>query len=278
MIVPRLLPLVVLLAAFALSQTAACAGRFASRPGVYVTHEEKMSLPRGSLAVTYVTPAKPRSPVSMILFATGDAGWWGISGAIFEHLAGEGYYVAAYDSREIVKHAEKAEKKPTIEESAAAIDTVLVNMRRELGLAKTTPVIVTGFSRGANIVLFTAAVEQLQHHLKGAVAIALTREMDYLAAPKPEHRLPEIKVDEKGRIQTYPAIPLVGSIPFAVIQSKGDKYVPGDEARQLFGPDTETRRLYVVEAKNHGFRGGRAEMLRDLDDALEWIEDRASAN
>jgi len=275
--VPRRSLLLVLPAALVLLQ-AACAGHFASRPGVYVTHEQQMSLPRGSFSVTYVTPEKPRSPVSMILFATGDAGWWGTSGTIFKHLAAEGYYVAAFDSREIVRDAEKAEKKPTIEESAAGIDTVLVNMRRELGLPGTTPVIVTGFSRGANLVLFTAAARRLQHHLRGAVAIALTREMDYLAAPKPEHRPPEIKVDDKGRIQTYPAIPLVGSIPFAVIQSSGDKYVPGDEARQLFGPDTGTRRLYVVDARDHGFRGGQAQMLRDLDDALAWIEDRASAD
>jgi dienelactone hydrolase len=274
---PRRSTLVVSLAVLALFQTTACAGRFASRPGVYATHGERISLPRGDLEVTYVTPEKPRRPVSMILFATGDAGWWGTSGTIFEHLAGEGYYVAAYDSRQIVERAEKAEAKPTIEEAAAGIDTMLVRMRRDLGLPETTPVIVTGFSRGANLVLFTAAVGQLQHHLRGAVAIALTREMDYLEAPEPGHRPPEIEVDEKGRMQTYPAIPLVGSIPFAVIQSRGDKYVPGDEARQLFGPDTGTRRLYVVDAKNHGFRGGRPEMLRDLDDALAWIEKRASA-
>jgi dienelactone hydrolase len=276
MTVPCRSTLAVLLVALALFQVAACAGHFASRSGVYATHDETMSLPRGSFEVKYATPAKPRSPVSMILFATGDAGWWGTSGTIFEHLAEEGYYVAAYDSREIVRYAEKADTKPTIEESSAGVDTVLVRMRRDLGLPETTPVIVTGFSRGANLVLFTAAVKRLQHHLRGAVAIALTREMDYLAAPKPEHRRPEIKVDEKGRMQTYPAIPLVDPIPFVVIQSKGDKYVPGDEARQLFGPDTETRRLYVVDAKNHGFRGGRAEMLRDLDDALAWIEQRAS--
>jgi dienelactone hydrolase len=267
---------VTLVATLALFQTAACVGHFASRPGVYLTHEETMALPRGSFKVTYVTPAKPRIPVSMILFATGDAGWWGASGAIFEHLAREGYYVAAYNSREIVKYAQEAEKKPTIEESAAAIDTVLVNMRRELDLPETTPVIVTGFSRGANLVLFTAAVKRLQRHLRGAIAIALTREMDYVAAPKLDQRPPEIKVDERGRIQTYPAIPLVGSVPFAVIQSRADNYVPGEEARQLFGPDTATRRLYVVDAKNHGFRGGKAEMLRDLDDALAWIENRAS--
>jgi hypothetical protein len=56
-----------------------------------------------------------------------------------------------------------------------------------------------------------------------------------------------------------------------VIQSTGDKYVPATEARKLFRPDTPTRHLYSVEASNHGFSGGRDEMLKDLDDALAWI-------
>jgi hypothetical protein len=37
------------------------------------------------------------------------------------------------------------------------------------------------------------------------------------------------------------------------------------------------RRLYEVAAKNHGFSGGREEMLRDLEDALQWIEKSAPA-
>jgi hypothetical protein len=78
-------------------------------------------------------------------------------------------------------------------------------------------------------------------------------------------------VDDRGRIQTYPALARLESIKLAVIQSTGDSYVPADEARTLFGPDTATRRLYAVKARNHGFDGGRDELLKDLDAALDWI-------
>ncbi len=125
------------------------------------------------------------------------------------------------------------------------------------------------------MVVFTAGVKSLQRHLAGAIAIALTRETDFLRAPPLADRPPSVQVDEKGRIQTYPAIERAGSIPFAVIQSTGDKYVPAEESRRLFGPDTSTRRLYEVDARNHGFGGGRDQLLRDLDDALQWIEGMA---
>ena len=121
------------------------------------------------------------------------------------------------------------------------------------------------------MVVFGAANKKMQPVLAGAVAVALTREADYLGAPDPSVHLPGIERDEKGQIQLYPAIARVGSLPIAVIESTGDKYVPAAEARRLFGPDTPTRRLYSVEASNHGFSGGRDELMRDLDAALEWI-------
>jgi hypothetical protein len=133
-------------------------------------------------------------------------------------------------------------------------------------------VIVAGFSRGANLVVFAGGVKSLQHHIAGAVAMALTRETDYLAPPAGANLPAAVQMDDKGRIQTYPAIDLFGSIPIAVIQSKGDSYVPADEARRLFGPNTPTRRLYEVNARNHGFSGGTDELIRDLDESLQWIE------
>jgi hypothetical protein len=119
--------------------------------------------------------------------------------------------------------------------------------------------------------VFEAGDEKLQPGLAGAIAVALTRESDYLLPPDNPTALPGIVLDEKGGVLTYPAIERLGSHPIAVIQAAGDKYVPAAEARELFGPDTPTRRLYAVDASNHGFRGGRDELLRDVDAALSWI-------
>jgi hypothetical protein len=129
-----------------------------------------------------------------------------------------------------------------------------------------------GESRGASWAVLASVSSRLQPQIAGTVAIALTRESDHLKAPDPANRPPQIQVDDKERVQLYPAIALAGDLPLAVIQSTGDGYVPAAESRKLLGPDTATRRLYEVQAKNHGFSGGRDEMLRDLEDALRWIE------
>jgi hypothetical protein len=58
----------------------------------------------------------------------------------------------------------------------------------------------------------------------------------------------------------------------AVIQSTHDSYVPAAESRKLLGPDTQRLRLYEVESRDHGFSDAREPLLKDLDDALAWIQ------
>lgn len=248
-----------------------CTDHLVSRPGMFDVRQETVKLPDREAHFTLVTPLTPRPPAFLILFATGDAGWLGASQRVFEHMAERGYYLAAINAREFLKSAKASGKKVTLTEGTIDLTSIIDQAKRALGLPDKTPTILTGVSRGAGMVVFGAANKKLQPLLAGAVAVALTRESDYLLAPDPSIHLPGIETDEKGRIQLYPAIDRVGALPIAVIQSTGDKYVTAAEARGLFGPDRPTRRLYAVEASNHGFGGGREELLHALDDALAWI-------
>ena len=260
------------MAVIALSCLAGCAGRLPSKPGVYDTSHEVIDLAKRSIDVTYVKPAAPRSPAVLVVFATGDAGWFGASGQVFEHMAQKGYYLAGFDSRSVVAPNRKTGERNSISDAGLALEAMFDHAKRALGLPETTHVIVTGDSRGATMVIFAAAEKHVRDGVRGAVAIALTREVDYLDAPPPAERNPAIQVDDEGRIQIYPVLSHLDTIPIAVIQSTHDRYVPSAESRRLMGPDTPMLRLYEVKARNHGFDGGRDHLLADLDDALSWIE------
>jgi len=251
---------------------AGCAGHLASKPGVYDTSHELIELSKRTIDITYVKPVSPRSPATLVVFATGDAGWMGASGAIFEHIAERGYYAAGFDTRKAVKPNRQSGERESISDAGVALEAMFVHAKRALGLPETTPVIVTGNSRGATMVIFAASEKHVRDGVRGAIAIALTREVDYLRDPVPAERDPAIHVDEKGRIQIYPVLGRLNSIPIAVIQSTNDRYVPSAESRRLMGPDTPMLRLSAVKARNHGFDGGRDALLADLDDALKWIE------
>jgi hypothetical protein len=255
----------------------ACGGRLATRPGEFVVREQKVRMAKRDFTATYVRPETPRHPDRLVVFCTGDAGWMGMSGLVFERLAELGYYSAGYNAREMLKPVRESGERVGLSRSSVLLNELLQQARKDLGLPETTSLIFIGASRGASGAVLFTLLPDLRAHLAGTIAIALTRESDYLKAPDPAQRPPEIQVDEKERIQLYPAIALAGSTPVAVIQSTGDSYVPSAEARKLFGPDSPTRRLYEVQAKNHGFSGGHDQLLHDLEDALGWIETTAGA-
>jgi type IV secretory pathway VirJ component len=250
---------------------AGCAGHLASSTDVFTMHREVITVASHPMHIMLVKPASPRPSPVLVVFASGDGGMMGISKAILQHLGDKGYYVAGYSSREALARFRGSGGVANYAAVIAAHVSMNAQAKRALGLPDRTPIIMTGMSRGASMVIVAAGDSTLCPGIAGAVAIALTRELDYLHVPKHAGRSRGIKLDKNRKVRTYPAIERLGSIPLAIIQSTNDKYVPSAESRRLLGPDTPTRHLYEVEARNHGFNGGQEALMRDLDDALKWI-------
>lgn len=266
-----------LLAAACATSLAGCTGTsLASKPGAYTVSVQPIKAAEREIHATYVRPVHPGHPGYLVVFATGDAGWLGTSHELFGHLAEQGYTIAGFNAPEIIKPIKRSGERVSTAQAAQGLKEAYGQAKRDLGLADSTPIIVVGFSRGATMVAFTALHPELRSGAAGAVAIALTREADYLRAPEGA-RAPDVQVDDKGRIQIYPALKFLGSTRLAVIQSTNDPYVPAAQSRQLLGPDTPALRLYAVEARNHGFSGARVTLLQDLDEALRWIEEPGTA-
>lgn len=254
-----------------------CAGPLQSIPGAFEARTVPVRIGGRDLNVTYVTPTIPRTPKVLILFASGDAGYLGVSGDIIEHLALEHYYLVTYDARQLIAREKKSRTRAKIQEVAALYDTILVDARHSLGIPDSVPMVVIGYSRGAQLVVLSAGIQSLRHHLAGAIAVALCPKTDYIEKPTPKDPLSSVAVDEKGHIQTYAAIRSAGSLPFAIIQGTNDSYIGAEKAQRLFGPDTPRRRFYAIEG-SHTFKGARDVLMRDLDDALAWIQEIASTN
>lgn len=268
-----------LFAAACLLLLAGCLGaRLPSKPGEYDVSVQPVHTSRRDIHATYVRPVHDRHPGYLVVFATGDDGWFGTSRAVFSHLADEGYTLAGFSAPEALQDIASSGKRVSTAQAAQGLKELYAQAKLHLGLPDSTRIIIVGFSRGASVVAFTAVHPELRDDLRGAVAIALTGEADYLRAPPEDVRRPEIQVDERDRILLYPALKLLGSTPLAVIQSTNDSYVPAAESRRLLGADTPSLRLYEVEAKDHGFSDARDTLMRDLDDALSWIEGAAPSS
>ena len=265
------------MAVMCLAALAGCAGsgaRISSKPGKYTVSVQSVHTTLRDIHATYVRPEQDRHPGYLIMFVTGDDGWFGTSRAVFTHLADEGYTLAGFSAPEALRGVTDSERISTAR-AAQELKDLYAQAKQHLGLPDSTPMLMVGFSRGASAVAFTAVHPELRDGVKGAVAIALTREADYLHASEDERRL-GVQVDAQDRVQLYPALKFLGSTPLAVIQSNNDSYVPAAESRQLLGADTATLRLYAIDAKDHGFSNARDKLMQDLDDALRWIEGEAA--
>jgi len=249
-----------------------CAFRTTRKPVDFVWDDATVEIGDTWVDLTLAKPASATHPREFLLvFASGDGGLSGISDALLVHIAEQGYRAVGFSSEDAFGTIVESDPTPNYAAARDAFATLVAAAKRALDLPDETPSIAVGMSRGANVVIASAGDPTLRRGIVGAVAIALTREFDYLIVRDEAKRLPGVTTDERGRLQTYAAIERLGSIPLAIIQSTNDSYVPSAESRRLLGPDTPTRRLYEVPSANHEFDGGHEALMRDLDDAIAWI-------
>jgi len=205
--------------------------------------------------------APPTRP--LLMFATGDGGMHRKDLDLYRHIEAWGYPVVGFDARDYVKHLGTSEV-TTPERLAEDYQCVIAAARDALHLETARPIILIGVSRGAG--LSVVAAGQLHDAVSGVVAIALTREEEYVRWV--HHVLPRREV--MVEIEEY--LPELGELPLAVVQSAHDKYMPGPTARAVLGPDGPHRWLQVIQSSNHSFRDARDEMYEATRRAIAWIE------
>lgn len=253
-----------ILIALAFAAAAGCApGRPAGAPEV-LRSKTHVTLHGHSLTVHLSVPARGAAG-PLLVYATGDGGWWGKDKAIFDRLSYDGYFVAGFSAREYVHHLGRDAVPPAV--IAGDFNAIIHAAEAALKLPPATRVVLVGKSRGAGLAVAAAGRPPLRGELAGVLAVALTKEEEYV-----RRRLRRTR--QIAMLQTYEYLPTIGSIPVAVIQSTHDDYLPAGQARQLFGSDTTSRRFVAIESKNHNFGGALDQLYAEIDRSLTWIVDR----
>lgn len=216
----------------------------------------------------------------LIVYATGDRGWAGKDLDVYRHLVAWGYPVAGFDAHDYVKHLGRSES-TTPGRLANDYGAIISTAREALGLPNDRPVVLVGVSRGADLSVVAAGRPPLRASLSGVVAVALTREEEYVkwfgrrlrrrAAPDPPSSPASVPARVPAMVQLYDYLPLLRELPLTVIQSTRDNYLPAAEARVLFGSDTPVRQLIPIDARNHSFAGSREDLYQAMHGALERL-------
>lgn len=216
-------------------------------------------------------PSGPRRP--LLVYATGDGGWGGKDLALYREIASWGYPAAGFSARDYVSHFDADAETTTPLRLARDYAAIIGLARAALHLPAGHPVILVGVSRGAGLSVVAAGQRTVRRQLSGVVAIALTREEEYVRWFPPASVLGgRGRPAEPEMVELYGYLRRLGSLPISVIQSTRDDYLTAADARVLFGPDTARRRLQAVDADDHSFGGARDEMFKAARASVRWVE------
>jgi fermentation-respiration switch protein FrsA (DUF1100 family) len=216
-------------------------------------------------------PGPPQGP--LLVYATGDGGWHRKDLALYKVIVSWGHPVVGFSAHEYVTNLGNATDTTTPARLARDYLAIIQLAKTELHLPATHPVILIGVSRGAGLSVVAAGQRAVQRELSGVLAIALTKEEEYVHwFRRTRDASVRTTPEEPSMVEVYEYLPRLGALPLYVIQSTHDGYLPADKARALFGSDTERRRFQPIESDNHNFSDKRDEMYAAAREALAFIE------
>jgi hypothetical protein len=222
-------------------------------------------------------PTPPSAHTPLVLYASGDGGWFGAAVGMFRTIAGTGLPTVGFSTREFMRIQRRWSRPLSVAHVAEGYQRVIDAARVQLRLPPDAPVVLTGWSRGAALGVLVAGSHEVDPRVIGLVAIGLaaTEQLDIEGDSDEDVGLgaPAV-VDDRphaGSIAMYPLLSRLAPRRSAVIQASGDGYLPAARARELFGADSTLRRLLAVDARNHRFSGGESTFAATLMEALAWV-------
>lgn len=205
----------------------------------------------------------------LLVYATGDGGWHRKDLAAYRHLISFGYPTVGFDAHDYVTHL-GARDSTTPGRLAIDYERIIQAARDTMQLPADYPVVLVGVSRGAGLSVVAAGQRGLRPSISGVLAVALTKEEEYVKRRRLRGRGRPPTVPEM--VEVYDYLPRLADVPIAVVQSTRDNYLPAAAARALFGPDNPHRWFQSIPARNHSFGGARSELYDAMSRSLNWID------
>ena len=212
----------------------------------------------------------------LILFATGDGGWRGKDEEAFERMTRWGYPLVGFSSPVYLRHIVRHMHAATPADVARDFDRIIGIAKARMFLPDTTRTVLVGVSRGSGLAVAAAGEPNFQPLLVGVVAVALTREEEYVHRLKRNRKAPQ-SPPELVMLDNYEYLPRLRDLPLSIIQSVHDNYLPAEEARRLLGPDSRLHQLHPIASKNHSFADAREALYAQMHASLEWVCELAVA-
>jgi hypothetical protein len=231
--------------------------------------------------------AAPQTPLSvstpLVLYASGDGGWFGAAVGMFRTIAGCGFPAVGFSTKAFMRIEHRWSKPLSVAHVAEGYEEIIDAARARLRLPPDAPVVLSGWSRGASLGVLVASSHEADPRVIGLVAVGLAadEQLDIEGDSDDDvgegTGVPAVANDDlhAQSIAMYPLLSRIAARRSVVIQASGDGYLPAARARELFGSDSATRRLVTIDARDHRFSGGESGFAAALVEAVDWVSSSA---
>lgn len=200
-----------------------------------------------------------------ILYFPGDGGWRGFAIDIGKAMAGWGYDVYGVDTH---TYLSAFTGRSTLTEAEMRAD--LLELARLLGDGH--PVYFVGWSQGAAMAALAGAAPEATSLFAGIAAIGLppravlgwrfADNITWLTGKFPNEPFFEVR----------PHLQRLATLPFVLIQPRGDEFTSPAEAESLFAASPGPKKLFWIDSADHKFSTRRPDFFQSLRSALDWLE------
>ena len=203
------------------------------------------------------------------LISSGDGGWIHLAPHVADVLAGWGWTVLGFDSRDYLSRGNA---------SGAALtpDDIARDYAALIGQAvpSNVPVTLIGVSEGAGLSVVAAANPAVKARLAGVVAIGLG-DRNELAWHWRDSVIYITKgVPREPLFYASDYLPHVTPVPLAFIQSTHDEFVSSAESDRLQALAGSGAHTWKVDAADHRFSNNLPAFDGQLAAALKWLTQR----
>jgi hypothetical protein len=239
------------------------------RSATVTLHGESLTLHLASPPL----PARPATP--LVLYGSGDGGWFGAAVGMFHTIASNAYPTVGFSSKEFIGIERHWSKPLAVSQLVEDYHQIIDAARALLRLPPETAIVLTGWSRGAALGAIVASNLEPDSRVIGLVAIGLAADEHLDIDGDTDDDVGAAAVvsapAHARSIALYPLLSKLTPRRVVVLQATGDGYLPAARARELFGTDTATQRLFAIDARNHRFSGGESSFAAALIEAMRWI-------
>lgn len=219
------------------------------------------------MALTVYRPAGAAK--GTVIMASGDVGWVGLAASRAQDLSSDGYVVVGVNVREYLStftskasHLQPADIQHDFGE--------LARFLRPKGLLP-PPVVVSGVSEGAGIVVVAAAAAENHDWISGVITMGLPQ-LSEIAWRWSDFTSWITKKDaDEPSVKATDYLAAVAPLPLVMIQSTKDEYVPEADYRAMEKVARDPKRQVLIAASNHRFTDRISELRAAYADALNWI-------